>query len=133
LEGRNARFCMDLIRRAKHQGAKVILSWHDFGRTPSMAVLRDKIQSLFRRGADVAKIATRAETDGDVERLRVALKGWGAPVAAMGMGPKAVGSRLVLALAGSVLVYGFYDKPAAPGQVSVRELRRRLALYQCRR
>ena len=40
----------------------------------------------------------------------------------MGMGAFGQVSRLVLACAGSVLNYGYLDKPNAPGQWEAREL-----------
>ena len=46
------------------------------------------------------------------------------PIAVMGLGPYAGQSRSVLTALGSRLVYGWLDKPAAPGQPSAAEVRK---------
>ena len=97
--------------------------------TPSASRL-DKIASDARSlGADVIKVATRTDTFAQFDRLldffdrqRAA-----AAVAAMGMGKLGRASRLELVRRGSVLNYAHLGSPAAPGQVSIRDLRREFA------
>ena len=68
-----------------------------------------------------------AKREEDVEILRQLLKGrWKVPLCVMGMGEFGAQTRVSLAVAGSCLVYGYLDKPMAPGQMAAAELVRQL-------
>ena len=120
----------DVIAAARSQGIRVILSHHDFHKTPSPARLRTLRQAAQRAGADVFKIAAVANGARDVAVLLDFLTARRAAVpalAVMGMGAFGKVSRLVFAQAGSVLNYGFLDRPQVPGQWPAELLKRRLA------
>lgn len=125
---------VDLELRSVHSfrsallSPRTILSLHDFGGTPSVAVLRRKLNLARELGADVFKVATRVDDEWQLERLlqffdeaRDVM-----PVAAMGMGLLGRRSRIELARRGSFLNYGYITRRQAPGQLSVAELRRLL-------
>ena len=86
--------------------------------------MRDRERRAFSAGADVFKIATATNEPRTLARL---LEFSATPArghrAVMGMGKFGQVSRLALACAGSILNYGFLDKPNAPGQWEARELR----------
>lgn len=119
----------DLISIAQLRGIGVVLSSHDFEKTPATPVLRDTIQRARDLGASVAKIATRVDSAHDLARLADLLgEDFGLPLSLMGMGPMAAASRLWLAQLGSVLNYGFLGAtPTAPGQWSAGRLKEALA------
>lgn len=48
---------------------KVILSHHDYQRTPDSATLEGLMDDMFKNGADVAKIATTAQHIQDAARV----------------------------------------------------------------
>jgi len=101
----------------------VIVSRHDFKRTPSLASLRKFVRSVVRRPETIAKIACELRTPKDMELLRrLLLASPPGRVAAVGMGRMGPLSRFWLPYQGSVLTYGFLDRSAAPGQVSAEEL-----------
>jgi 3-dehydroquinate dehydratase-1 len=72
-------------------------------------------------GADIVKIAVKTETVAEVSRLLALLEDASGPLAVMGMGALGRASRLLFAKAGSVLNYGWLDKPQVPGQWSAKE------------
>ena len=114
----------ELISAAKGRGAVVVISDHHFLRTPSLAHMREGERHAFAAGADVFKLATTTNDARSLARLLEfsALPAPG-PRAVMGMGKFGQVSRLALACAGSILNYGYLDKPNAPGQWEARELR----------
>ena len=121
LELRSAESMSDL-REAVLQNAKtLILSFHDFQRTPSLADLEDACAKMSDLGANILKIATKTESISEVSRLLTLLERSSSPLAVMGMGAFGRASRLLFAKAGSVLNYGWLDKPQFPGQWSAKE------------
>ncbi|PYI90411.1 MAG: hypothetical protein DME97_17175 [Verrucomicrobia bacterium] len=125
VELRSARLLQSVLRSAEAKNVRKIISFHDFESTPSASRL-DKIASDARSlGADVIKVATRTDTFAQFERLLDFFdRPRAAAVAAMGMGKLGRASRLELARRGSVLNYAHLGSPAAPGQVSIQDLRR---------
>jgi len=86
--------------------------------------MRERQKRAFAAGADVFKLACLADSAGSVTRLLDFVSAnKGRPLATMGMGKLGQASRLVLACAGSILNYGYLDKPNAPGQWEARELK----------
>jgi 3-dehydroquinate dehydratase I len=127
IEMRFARRLRDVIEAARHKKRALIVSFHDFEATPSLAKLR-RIRARARGvGADIVKIATKIETPAEVARLLVLLEEASEPLAVMGMGSLGRASRLLFAKAGSALNYGWLDKPQVPGQWSAKEFLELLA------
>lgn len=120
----------EVIEAARAQGARVILSHHDFHKTPSPARLHALRSAARSAGADVLKVAAMAEAARDVAVLLDFLTERQPAVpalAVMGMGAFGKVSRLVFAQAGSVLNYGFLDRPQVAGQWPAKLLKQRLA------
>ena len=106
---------------ASHQKA-LIVSYHDFERTPPVADLRQVIRKAANYGT-VVKIATLTQTHADLMVLRELLtEQCSASVCLLGMGKLGPVSRTELPLRGSCLTYGYLDAPVAPGQVAATEL-----------
>jgi len=125
LEMRSAR---KLARVIEGRGRRpLVLSFHDFEGTPSLAKLRAVEARARDAGADVVKIATRTETAAEVARLLTLLDERRGPLAVMGMGKLGRASRLLFARAGSVLNYGWLDRPQVPGQWSAADFQDLLA------
>lgn len=124
VELRSVKALAETLAAARAAGVRVILSAHDFRTTPSAARLRNLVQHSATAGADVCKIATRADSPAALARL-FALFATPAPVplAVMGMGRFGKISRLLFAQAGSVLNYGYLAAANAPGQWPAARLR----------
>jgi 3-dehydroquinate dehydratase-1 len=112
-----------VLSEARKAGVGIIASFHDFKKTPSTARLEALLKKAADAGADVLKIATHTDTPGDVARLLDLLEKSPLPLAAMGMGPLGMASRVMLAGAGSVLNYGWLHQPNVTGQWSAKDLR----------
>ena len=121
LELRSAESMRDVCEAVLREGKTLILSFHDFQSTPSLSDLNNVCAKMRDVGANILKIATKTETVGEVSRLLTLLERPSTPVAVMGMGALGRASRLLFAKAGSVLNYGWLDKPQISGQWSARE------------
>jgi 3-dehydroquinate dehydratase-1 len=118
----------ELSRAARGAGKAVVVSYHDFLKTPPSDELRQIISSCVFHMPCVVKIATMTRTAGDVDRLRQLLgERWPVPLCVIAMGDAAAGTREEFARLGSCLTYGYLDQPVAPGQVSAAELKAKLS------
>jgi 3-dehydroquinate dehydratase-1 len=124
-----------VVAAARARRRKVIVSHHDFARTPEAAALDMVVARAVALGADVVKIATMIAGPEDHDRLIDLLRrhrdrdrdrDMGPALALVGMGPQGTALRSYLPCVGSRLTYGFLDQSAAPGQLSASELMRRL-------
>jgi 3-dehydroquinate dehydratase / shikimate dehydrogenase len=105
---------------------KVLLSFHDFRRTPK---LPRKLKILSRGGIDGVKVAAMARTIADSLRLlRVARNS--EHVVVVPMGETGLPARVLALREGSALVYAPVAAATAPGQVNLRELKN---LYRAHR
>jgi 3-dehydroquinate dehydratase-1 len=129
IELRQARPMGMVIRQAKEAGVGVILSHHDFRRTPGLKKLRELARRAGESGADIFKVATMTRKAVDLAILIefLADEKRGIRLAVMGMGPYGKISRLALARAGSCLNYGYLGTPNATGQWPVALLKARIA------
>ena len=129
IELRSSGGMKEVIRQAKASEVGVILSHHDFQRTPRPRLLRALARRARDAGADIFKVAAMTRRVRDLAMLIEFLadeKGR-LPLAVMGMGPYGKISRLVLARAGSCLNYGHLGTPNASGQWPVAVLKARIA------
>jgi 3-dehydroquinate dehydratase I len=115
---------LEIVRREKKA---LIISFHDFESTPSLARLRALSARARAEGADIVKIAAKTETPAEVARLLVLLQEARGPLSVMGMGSLGRASRLLFAKSGSALNYGWLDRPQVPGQWSAKEFLELLA------
>lgn len=106
----------------RHQRA-LIISYHDFDRTPPLAELQQVIRTAANYGT-VVKIATLTKTEDDVATLRALFaEQCSASVCLLGMGPLGPRTRVEFPQLGSCLTYGYLDVPIAPGQVAASQLK----------
>ncbi|MEO7192138.1 MAG: type I 3-dehydroquinate dehydratase, partial [Vicinamibacterales bacterium] len=107
-------------RRAlpRSERTRVVLSNHDFDGVP--ADIRDRTRAMLGEGADIVKIAVRADRLSDCLTLREVLA-IDTPHIAIAMGSAGHLTRLCPWLFGSCWTYG---GAAAPGQVGVRDMQR---------
>ncbi len=118
----------NVVEKARTEGKTVIISTHDFQNTPELEVMAGIINESFEAGADIAKLAVTPQTLLDVlHLLEVTLRAFG-KVCTIAMGNMGRHSRVVAPIYGSVMTYGYVDKPAAPGQLRVDELKSILKL-----
>lgn len=108
-----------VVSAAHKQGLPVIVSYHHFHSTPSLARLRALAQLCKAKGGDIAKIITQTRTPVEMIRLLSLLhEKPSQPLAAFAIGKHALLSRLMAYFFQSSLLYGALESsgtPAAPG------------------
>lgn len=116
-----------LIARAHNCGVKVIVSNHDFAKTPAREEMAKRLCRMQEIGADIAKIAVMPADAADVlALLEVTQECRGTlhvPLITMSMGAAGVVSRLLGETFGSALTFGMVGQASAPGQIPAGELR----------
>jgi 3-dehydroquinate dehydratase I len=126
VELRSARAFQSLLELAKNKKVRRIISFHNFKSTPSARILATKARQAQSHGADIFKIATRTDTPMELGRLvefmtnnRLDLA-----LAVMGIGKLGGISRVLLARAGSALIYASVGQTTdVEGQLSLEQLR----------
>ena len=126
VELRSARALRALIAIAKTKKVRRIISFHDFKSTPSARLLVAKAHNAKALRADIFKVATRTDTPTELGRLLefITKNPVNVRLAVMGIGGLGAISRVLLARAGSVLIYASLG-PATDveGQLSLEQLR----------
>lgn len=122
-----------LIEKAGRKGIPVLLSSHNFERTPSEEELKKRLLRMDALGADILKIAMMPETAEDVLRLLMVAEEMKSltkkPVVAISMGKLGLVSRLSGGIFGSAVTFGCVGKASAPGQIEVEKLMKILELF----
>lgn len=113
----------EVLHEARSRGVRIIASFHDFKKTPSVAEILKKIRSAKERGADIAKVATLTSRPADLVKLLEVLEKSPLPLSIMGMGRLGMASRVLFSSCGSVLNYGWLNSASVSGQWSVHQLR----------
>lgn len=126
VELRSARALRTLLAIAKTKNVRRIISFHDFKSTPSARLLVAKAHNAKALRADIFKVATRTDTPTELGRLLefITKNRMNVRLAVMGIGSLGAISRVLLARAGSVLIYASLG-PATDveGQLSLEQLR----------
>lgn len=117
-----------VIDLAHKNGKRVIVSYHDFKATPGLKALRDIIDRARSAGADLVKIAAFAKKKEDVKRLAGLLIDSN-DLVIIAMGPIGAPSRIFFPVLGSRITYGSVTGKTAPGQISLKEIKKEFNRY----
>lgn len=121
-----------LIDEAHEKGMFVLLSSHDFARTPPKEEMMGRLSRMAAWGADILKLAVMPENTGDLLTLLTVCHEAAVmlprPVAAISMGDRGLESRLCGEAFGSAITFGCLEKASAPGQMDVQNLARVLQI-----
>ncbi|MCQ6280801.1 type I 3-dehydroquinate dehydratase [Bacillus sp. EB600] len=117
-----------ILTTAKENGVYVIMSNHDFFKTPPKEEIISRLRKMQEYGADIPKIAVMPKSVEDVITLLDATNTMkteyaGRPIITMSMGGTGVISRLTGEVFGSAFTFGAGKEASAPGQIPVAELR----------
>ncbi len=126
VELRSASAMRGLLTLATRKKVRRIISFHDFKSTPHPRMLARKAHTAKAIGANIFKVATRTDRPIELARLLefIANKQVELPIAAMGIGRLGAISRVLLARAGSELVYASVGEASdLEGQLSLKQLR----------
>ncbi|SMP19044.1 3-dehydroquinate dehydratase [Desulfurobacterium pacificum] len=127
-----ASILSDVRELAKREGKVLIVSYHDFEKTPPA----EEIGGIFRRaveaGADIVKLAFYGNSLSDVSRVCCVMNSIDYPKVFMVMGAVGKMTRVVGFHFGSLMTYTFLGKSVAPGQIPLEELKNLLEkFYNC--
>ena len=116
-----------LIEELKELGSKVIVSSHDFNKTPQKNEMIRRLCEMQKMGADIVKLAVMPQSVKDVLELLAATEEMNRlyakqPIVTMSMAGQGVISRLAGELVGSAMTFGTAGKASASGQIDVKEL-----------
>jgi len=122
----NSEFSSTIVENVKKIAPKkpVVVSHHDFERTPGYESLIEIVEKALLIGADIVKIAVTARSKKDVADFltfshQIAEL---CPFIAISMGEEGKISRLISSVFGSLISYGYIDKTVAPGQWEIYSL-----------
>ena len=119
-----------VVQVIKEARKMLVISYHNFKRTPSLRQLNKICRQAVALGADVVKVATmireadfpRADEDCRVLTIFMATHLGLVQKAVIGMGKAGGPTRVFFPYLGSVLVYASVGPPTAEGQFSVEEM-----------
>jgi 3-dehydroquinate dehydratase-1 len=120
----------ELVKFRDEIGSKtrVIISYHDFEKTPSKEELIEIVEKALSIG-DIAKFATMANSKEDVLNILEVINKYPGKIIGIGMGEKGKLTRILGVYFGSILTFASYKgKSSAPGQVDVDTLKEILRL-----
>ena len=123
----DAPIAPEVVTMAK--GKTIIVSEHDFSRTPAQRRLEAIVTRAGKLGGHIVKIATMAKRPKDVIRLLQFVYECPMPIVAFSMGELGAVSRVLSMLYGSLYSYGYVTRANAPGQLSIEKLIEELRLY----
>ncbi|MDF2378650.1 MAG: type I 3-dehydroquinate dehydratase [Candidatus Gracilibacteria bacterium] len=112
------------LKTAKKK-AKLILSHHDFTKTPVKKTLHSKVGQMKEKKADIIKVATMCHNVQDIERLMnlaLDLKRKKQAHIILGMGEAGIITRLFAKHIGNTLNFVSLDSKTAPGQFDLKTM-----------
>ena len=117
---KDKKLASHILRKSK---CKLLISWHDFKKTPSDSQLKTKFNKM-RKFSDIVKIVTVAKNVSDASRLLslYSIKSKNKTIAFC-MGEQGKFSRILCLHLGSPFTYVSLGKAIAPGQFSVDEIK----------
>lgn len=124
---------INIVNISHKNEVKVIISNHDFEKTPSKKEITDRLKKMIDLGADIPKIAVMPKCRNDVLTLLSATSDIDEeysdiPIITMSMGSIGMVSRIVGEFFGSALTFGAAEKTSAPGQIKADDLSAILSL-----
>lgn len=117
-----------IIETAHAANVFVVMSNHDFHKTPAYDEIITRLKKMQTLGADIPKIAVMPTNKKDVLTLLSATNDMASeyadrPIITMSMAGTGVISRLAGEVFGSCLTFGAASKASAPGQMAVEDLK----------
>jgi 3-dehydroquinate dehydratase type I len=129
LETRNLEKAIPLIKKR----AKCLLSFHELEKTPSLDRMKGIVNRQLEAGADICKVITTAQRfDDNLTVLQLITESPKTKMVSFAMGPLGLASRILCPLVGGDFTYASIEKgkESAPGQLTVRELRKLYNMVQ---
>ncbi len=123
-------FTREIIAKARSRSCAVIISFHDYEKTPEREELLRIVSLCFESGGDIAKIACKVNSERDNARL-LGLLDSGRDIIVIGMGEKGRITRIVAPILGSPFTYAApaRGRETADGQLDRETMERYLRMF----
>ena len=112
----------ELLKYLKSTKTKLLVSWHDFKKTPKTTELQNKIKQMSKFSCNVKIVSTAKSTDDSTRMLGLYNKRGKNNLISFAMGDLGKISRILCLYLGSPYTYVSLGKAVAPGQFSVDEV-----------
>ncbi len=131
---RDQKVVSEIVQKAHQKKMLVVMSNHDFQKTPSQDEIEKRLLKQDQMGADVLKIAVMPKSKQDVFTLMNATlkvsQQTTKPLLTMSMGQLGTISRVATANMGGSYSFGMIGEASAPGQIDVTKLKQILKTVQ---
>jgi 3-dehydroquinate dehydratase-1 len=113
-----------LAKYLKSTKTKLLVSWHDFKKTPNSLELKNKVNHMSKFSSNVKIVCTAKSTDDSTRMLELYSKKGKNSLISFAMGDFGRISRILCLYLGSPYTYVSLGKAIAPGQFSVDEVKK---------
>ncbi|MCG8286519.1 type I 3-dehydroquinate dehydratase [Acinetobacter seifertii] len=131
---RDQKVVSEIVQKAHQKKVLVVMSNHDFQKTPSQDEIEKRLLKQDQMGADILKIAVMPKSKQDVFTLMNATlkvsQQTTKPLLTMSMGQLGTISRVATANMGGRYSFGMIGQASAPGQIDVTKLKQILQTVQ---
>ncbi|NQE73137.1 3-dehydroquinate dehydratase I [Acinetobacter baumannii] len=131
---RDQKVVSEIVQKAHQKKVLVVMSNHDFQKTPNQDEIEKRLLKQDQMGADVLKIAVMPKSKQDVFTLMNATlkvsQQTTKPLLTMSMGQLGTISRVATANMGGSYSFGMIGQASAPGQIDVTKLKQILQTVQ---
>jgi 3-dehydroquinate dehydratase-1 len=117
-----------LANYLKSTKTKLLVSWHNFKKTPRSSELKNKVSQMSKFSSNVKIVCTAKSTDDAIRMLELYSKKGKNNLISFAMGDFGKISRILCLYLGSPYTYVSLGKAIAPGQFSVDEVKKILDL-----
>lgn len=112
------------VKLAKEHNVTVVLSNHDFDKTPAAEEIVKRLVGMKKADADIAKLACMPHAPEDVLTLLTATEAVkrqypDEPIITMSMGKLGIISRICGSIFGNAMTFGAAKQASAPGQIEL--------------
>ena len=114
----------ELAKYLKSTKTKLLVSWHDFKKTPKFSELKSMMNQMTKFSHNVKIVTTAKSADDSTRVLQLYSKNEKNNLIAFAMGDSGRVSRILCLYLGSPYTYVSLGKPVAPGQFSVDEVKK---------
>ena len=111
----------NLLNYIKKTKTDILVSWHDFKKTPNVDCLKKMYKQMSRFSNNI-KIVTTAKTQSDSSKVLSLYRSGKKKLIAFAMGDSGRMSRILCLYLGAPFTYVSLGKPVAPGQFSLSQV-----------
>lgn len=114
----------ELAKYLKSTKTRLLISWHDFKKTPKFSELKNKMNQMSKFSNNVKIVTTAKSVKDSTITLQLYSQNKKNSLIAFAMGDNGRLSRILCLYLGSPYTYVSLGKPIAPGQFSVNEMKK---------